>query len=146
MKLNITLDQTNWIEATWEKEIITQVDGKEDRVETTQVYCESFSGHEEHINMLRTKAKEFNTSLKEFEPLIKQCQDSFVSPTDEEIEAEKRKQFEIQFRFDRDILLKKVDIEINKAEDAGQDIKILREYRQALRDATIRWVMPESSL
>jgi hypothetical protein len=38
--------------------------------------------------MLRAKAKEFNTSLKEFEPLIKQCEDSFIYPTDEEIAKE----------------------------------------------------------
>lgn len=66
--------------------------------------------------------------------------------TDEEIEAEKRKQFEIQFRFDRDFLLKKTDIAINKSEDLGKDTKALRAYRQALRDATINWVMPESIL
>lgn len=71
MKLNIILEN-NWLEATWlENEL--------------QVHCESFSGHKEHITLLRAKAKEFNTSLKEFEPLIKQCEDSFIYPTDEEI-------------------------------------------------------------
>ena len=73
-KLTLILEN-NWLEATWlENEI--------------QIYCESFSGHKEHIDMLRAKAKEFNTSLKEFEPLIKQCQDSFIYPTDEEIAKE----------------------------------------------------------
>lgn len=66
--------------------------------------------------------------------------------TDEEIEYEKRRQFEIQFRFDRDSLLQKTDIEINKAEDLGEDTKILRAYRQCLRDATKDWTMPESIL
>ena len=71
-KLTLILDKTNWLEATWlENEI--------------QIYCESFSGHKEHIALLRAKAKELNTSLKEFEPLIKECEDSFVYPTDEEI-------------------------------------------------------------
>lgn len=131
MELILKLDKTNWIEATWyENEI--------------QTHCESFSGHNEHITLLRAKAEEFNTSLKDFELLIKKCQDSFIYPTNEEIEAEKRKQFEIQFRFDRDILLKQTDIEINKAEDLGQNIATLRAYRQALRDATIKWVLPES--
>ena len=74
-KLTLTLDKTNWLEATWIEEDV-------------QVYCESFSGHKEHIALLRDKAKEFNTSLKEFELLIKQCQDSFVYPTEEEIQAE----------------------------------------------------------
>lgn len=77
MKLNIILEN-NWLEATWlENEI--------------QIHCESFSGHKEHIALLRAKAKEFNTPLDEFEDLIKQCQDSFVYPTDEEIEADKNR-------------------------------------------------------
>ena len=74
MKLNIKLDN-NWLEATWiENE--------------TQIHCESFSGHKGHIAKLRAKAKEFNTPLDEFEDLIKQCQDSFIYPTDEEIAKE----------------------------------------------------------
>lgn len=74
MKLNIILEN-NWLESTWIED-------------ETQIHCESFSGHKEHIQMLRAKAKEFNTSLKEFEPLIKQCEDSFIYPTDEEIAKE----------------------------------------------------------
>ena len=77
MKLNIILEN-NWLEATW----------KENGM---QVHCESFSGHKEHITMLRAKSKEFNTSLKEFEPLIKQCEDNFIYPTDEEIAKEELK-------------------------------------------------------
>lgn len=130
MKLNIILEN-NWLEATWLDDEI-------------QIHCESFSGHKEHIALLRAKAKEFNTSLKEFEPLIKQCEDAFVYPAYEEVEAEKRKQFEIQFRYDRDLLLKQVDIAIFKAEDLGQDLSVLRVYRQALRDATKDWIIPES--
>ena len=49
-----------------------------------------------------------------------------------------------KFRFERDSLLKKVDIAIYKAEDLGQDTQLLRTYRQALRDATIDWILPES--
>lgn len=159
-KLNITIDK-DWLEATWTKEVTTindvekevEVDGelvkeivKAESIITEQIHCESFSGHKEHVALLRTKAKEFNTSLEEFEPLIKQCEDAFIYPTDEEIEYEKRRQFEIQFRFDRDSLLQKTDIEINKAEDLGEDTKILRAYRQCLRDATKDWIMPESIL
>lgn len=129
MELNIILEN-NWLEANW-------TEGE------TQIHCESFSGHSEHITQLREKAKEFNTSLKQFEPLVKKCQDSFIYPTKEEIETEKRKQFEIQFRYDRDLLLKKVDIAIYIAEDLGQDTIALRAYRQALRDATKDWILPE---
>lgn len=74
-KLTLILDKTNWLEATWVED-------------DKQIYCESYSGHSEHIAMLRAKSKELNTSLKEFEPLIKQCQDSFVYPNDEEIAKE----------------------------------------------------------
>ena len=74
MELILKLEN-NWLEATWLED-------------ETQIHCESFSGHKEHITMLRAKAKEFNTSLKEFEPLIKQCQDNFIYPTDEEIAKE----------------------------------------------------------
>lgn len=51
-----------------------------------------------------------------------------------------------EFRANRNTLLKEVDIEINKAEDLGEDTKILRAYRQCLRDATKDWTMPESML
>ena len=74
MKLNIKIED-NWLEATWLED-------------ETQIHCESFSGHKEHIALLRAKAKEFNTSLKQFEPLIKQCEDSFIYPTDEEMAKE----------------------------------------------------------
>lgn len=74
MKLNIKLEN-NWLEATWLED-------------ETQIHCESFSGHKVHIAQLRAKAKEFNTPLDEFEDLIKQCEDSFIYPTDEEIAKE----------------------------------------------------------
>ena len=75
--LNIILEN-NWLEATWKEN-------------ETQIHCENFSGHREHIQMLRAKAKEFNTPLDDFEPLIKQCQDNFIYPTDEEIAKEELK-------------------------------------------------------
>ena len=60
--------------------------------------------------------------------------------TDEEI----LNQEQSKFRAERDALLQQVDITINKAVDLGEDTKALRAYRQALRDATILWIMPES--
>ena len=74
-KLNLILDETNWLEATWTEDEI-------------QVHCESYSGHPEHIQMLRAKAKEFNTSLEEFETIIAECEKNFIAPTKEEIQAE----------------------------------------------------------
>lgn len=72
----IKLDNTNWIEVTFVDE------------NDKEIHCESFSGHKEHIALLRAKAKEFNTSLDEYTELIQLCEDSFIYPTDEEIEKE----------------------------------------------------------
>lgn len=90
-KLNLILDQTNWLEATWVGEVITinEVEGeKVESKETTQLWCESYSGHPEHIAMLRAKALEFETSLEEYEDLIAECEKNFVAPTEDEIQAE----------------------------------------------------------
>lgn len=87
-KLTLILDQTNWLEATWVEEIVTQVEGEEDRVETTQIWCESYSGHPEHIAMLRAKATELGTELGEYEELIAECESKFIHPSDEEVDAE----------------------------------------------------------
>lgn len=98
------LDETNWLEATWIDEVITtqkvekEVDGvvtelEEINTTETQVHCESYSGHPEHIQMLRNKAAEFETSLDEYEDLIKQAENAYVAPTEAEllIEANKAK-------------------------------------------------------
>lgn len=60
IKINITIDSTNWLEATWTED-------------DKQLHCESYSGHPEHITMLRAKALEFGTPLDEFEGLIAQA-------------------------------------------------------------------------
>ena len=78
MKLELKLTN-DWLEATWYIE--------ENEVKT-QVHCESFSGHPEHIAMLRDRAVEFGTDLSEFETLIKQAEDLFVHPTQEELDKE----------------------------------------------------------
>lgn len=39
-------------------------------------------------------------------------------------------------------VMNEADILINKALDNGKDATNLRAYRQALRDATINWVIP----
>lgn len=89
--------------------------------ETTNCY------YKDHVEVLQW-LKEGNTPEPEF--------------SEEEIVAQEH----IQFRAERDSLLSKVDIAINKAEDLGQDTKDLRVYRQCLRDATKDWTMPESIL
>ena len=73
MKLELKL-QNGWLEATWYTEV--------DEVKT-QVHCESFSGHREHIEMLRAKALEFGTELDE--AMIAECIANFKMPTEEEL-------------------------------------------------------------
>lgn len=68
------------------------------------------------------------------------------TPEPEFTEEELLKQKQDKFRADRNILLDKVDKEINKADDLGESSAELRTYRQALRDATINWVLPEDIL
>ena len=82
---------------------------------------------------------------KEYE-LIKQWLLEGNTSEPEFTEEELTKQKQDAFRIDRNILLDKVDKAINIAEDLGQDSAELRAYRQALRDATITWLMPESVL
>ena len=90
-KLNLILDNTNWLEATWVEEFITinEVEGeKVESKEVNQLWCESYSGHPEHISMLRAKALEFETSLEDYEDLIAECEKNFIAPSEDEIQAE----------------------------------------------------------
>lgn len=64
------------------------------------------------------------------------------APVVEIPEEERLKQEQINFRIQRNNLLKETDIEINKLDDNSQDSSKWREYRQALRDATISWKLP----
>lgn len=96
---SFVLDETNWLEATWVDEKSTQVevekeiDGEivvetETKTEEVIVWCESYSGHSEHIQMLRARSFEFNTSLDEYEEDIQKCIDAYVYPTEEELNKE----------------------------------------------------------
>ena len=69
--------------------------------------------------------------------------DGSTEQADFRTEDEKREEFEINFRAERNLKLKEVDIKINIAEDNGEDTSTLRAYRQALRDATKTWRMPK---
>lgn len=76
MKLELKLTN-DWLEATWYTE--------EDEVKT-QVHCESFSGHSEHIAMLRAKALEFSTETTvQDESMITECITNFKHPTEGEL-------------------------------------------------------------
>ena len=102
MKLELKLSN-DWLEATWYEETITLNDVEkqvgvdddenpimetihEEIVTKTQVHCESFSGHPEHITMLRAKALEFGTELDE--ELIAEAIKNFKMPTEDELALE----------------------------------------------------------
>lgn len=73
MKLNIKLEN-NWLEATWTEDEI-------------QIHCESFSGHPEHIQMLRNKCVEFGTETTvEQELIVKEVQEVFIPTLQEELD------------------------------------------------------------
>ena len=61
-------------------------------------------------------------------------------------EEEIKKETQSQFRAERDKLLVEADIEINKLVDAGIDSTEWRVYRQALRDATLTWILPSKPI
>lgn len=78
IKLTIIKDlkQPDWLEATWFGE-------------ENAIWCESYSGHREHIDMLVNKAIEFGTDLTdEDKELIREVSEAYVYPTKEEIETE----------------------------------------------------------
>ena len=87
------LDETNWLEVTWIDEVVSiNEETKEETITETQVHCESYSGHPEHIQMLRNKAAELGTSLDEYEELIAKVQSEFVVPTEAELLAYEQEQ------------------------------------------------------
>lgn len=111
-KLTIIKTNPEWLEATWIEEITTQVEAErevqvdtevdgevltateivkepEDKVETKVLWCESFSGHREHIAMLEAKCIEYGTELDDEQMLIvTEVSEAYVYPTDEELQAE----------------------------------------------------------
>ena len=101
------LDETNWLEVIW-------VNDNEE-----QVHCESYSGHPEHIAMLRTKALEFGTPLDEFEGLIVKAEQAYTPPTQEEL--------------DREATIQKV--QEYKAYLAATDFKMTVDYYSTLTEA-----------
>ena len=78
--------------------------------------------------------------------LIKQWIAEGNTPESEFTEEELLTKKQNEFRLERNTLLDKVDKAINIAEDLGNDSTLLRTYRQALRDATVTWTMPEGIL
>lgn len=72
-KLSIIKTNQDWLEATWSED--EQV-----------IHCESFSGHPEHISLLKAKCVEFVVELtEEDEVIIQEVMEAFEMPTQEEL-------------------------------------------------------------
>lgn len=91
-------------------------------------------------NYPMTATKQVDNTWKDFTI----DEDGVYSPSElnDAIIAQNNLQEQATFRAERNQLLDEVDIEINKAEDNSLDTTALRTYRQALRDATVQWVLP----
>ena len=73
IKLFIVKTNPDWLEAAW--------------IDEQQIHCESFSGHPEHIQMLKDKCTEFDTELtSEQLQIVAEIQESFVPISQEELD------------------------------------------------------------
>jgi len=78
MKLELKLSN-NWLEATWYTE---------ENEAKTQVHCEYFSGHPEHIAMLRARITEYDVDTTAAdEATISELIASYVPHTQSELDA-----------------------------------------------------------
>lgn len=92
MNLNLILDSTNWLEATW-SDVITLPqqeisDGIADtalRTQSVQVKCVSY--HPTQIDMLRADAAALGTDLTEHETLLSDWVASYVPPPPEPVQV-----------------------------------------------------------
>ena len=63
----------DWFEVTWIED-------------ETIVHCESFSGHPEHIQMLKIRALEFDTPIDKYQDIIDEAVKNFIVPTQEALD------------------------------------------------------------
>ncbi len=94
-KLILKLDK-DWIEATFInvasilEEVEKDADGvitKEEKITEEEIHCESFSGHPEHIAMLRDKCEVYGVKLSiDDEKLIDEVGNNFTMPSQEKLD------------------------------------------------------------
>jgi len=93
MILKIIKTKQDWFEATWKEE-------------NTQIHCESFSGHAEHIQMFNIKVSEYGTKITvEQEQIIKEVKEAFVPVAQEEIDKMLLEQQKLEKELLRDNLM-----------------------------------------
>ena len=128
MKLKIKLEN-NWLEATWTKEVTTineiekevEVDGElikeivqEESVTTEQIHCESFSGHPEHISMLRDRCTLYGVKLSiDDEKLIEEAMNNFTIPSQEELDKVNLDNLKVELKSAKKIALDNIVVDVD---------------------------------
>ena len=128
IKLNITIDK-DWLEATWIKEVTTinevekevEVDGelvkeivREESVITEQLHCESFSGHPEHISMLRDRCTLYGVKLSiDDEKLIEEAMNNFTMPSQEELDKINLDNLKVELKSAKKIALDNIVVDVD---------------------------------
>ena len=128
IKLNITIDK-DWLEATWIKEVTTinevekevEVDGElvkelvqEESVITEQIHCESFSGHPEHISMLRDRCLLYGVKLSiDDEKLIEEAMNNFTMPSQEELDKINLDNLKVELKSAKLIALDNIVVDVD---------------------------------
>ena len=128
IKLNITIEN-NWLEATWTKEVTTineiekevEVDGElikelvqEESVTTEQIHCESFSGHPEHISILRDRCTLYGVKLSiDDEKLIEEAMNNFTMPSQEELDKINLDNLKVELKSAKLIALDNIVVDVD---------------------------------
>ena len=128
IKLNITIDK-DWLEATWIKEVTTinevekevEIDGElvkeivqEESVITEQIHCESFSGHPEHISILRDRCTLYGVKLSiDDEKLIEEAMNNFTMPSQEELDKINLDNLKVELKSAKKIALDNIVVDVD---------------------------------
>ena len=120
IKLNITTDK-DWLEATWIKEVTTinEVEKddelvQEESVITEQIHCESFSGHPEHISMLRDRCTLYGVKLSiDDEKLIEEAMNNFTMPSQEELDKVNLDNLKVELKSAKKIALDNIVVDVD---------------------------------
>ena len=128
IKLNITINK-DWLEATWTKEVTTineiekevEVEGElikeivqEESVTTEQIHCESFSGHPEHISMLRDRCTLYGVKLSiDDEKLIEEAMNNFTMPSQEELDKINLDNLKVELKSAKKIALDNIVVDVD---------------------------------
>ena len=100
MKLNIILEN-NWLEATW-------------LVDDNQLHCESFSGHPEHISMLRDRCTLYGVNLSiDDEKLIEEAMNNFTMPSQEELDKINLDNLKVELKSAKKIALDNIVVDVD---------------------------------